>query len=184
MSGSTGRDPAGSCATLARMLAEQPTRLPRRVRGIIRDVDVAEELAQEAVARAGGGLCRLDGGSDEALLCAWLDRIARNVALNYLRDASRRPAVQPLDSTAEDELFGPADDQDARLLIADTRDELRAALDELPRELAEVVIARLVHERSTAETAAGLGISEELVRWRLHRARARLRDRLDGDALL
>ena len=184
MNRTTGRDPARSCATLARMLAEQPTRLPRKVRGIVRDAGVAEELAQEAVARAGGGLCRLEGGSDEALLCAWLDRIARNVAFNYLRDASRRPSVQSFDSTAEDELSDPAADHDATLLIAETRGELRAALAELPRELAEVVIARLVHERSTAETATGLGISEELVRWRLYRGRARLRARLDSDALL
>jgi RNA polymerase sigma factor (sigma-70 family) len=178
MSARTRRDPAAACATLARMVEEQPRRLPRRLRGIVRDGQLAEELAQEAVARAGRGLCRLEGGSDEALLCAWLDRIARNVAFNHLRDSSRRPSSQPLDVTPEAQLADTAGDTTASVLLADTRQELRGALDELPAQLAEVVAARLVHERSTADTARQLGISEALVKRRLFRARAQLRERL------
>jgi RNA polymerase sigma-70 factor, ECF subfamily len=179
MSAHTRRDPAAACATLARMVEQQPARLPRRLRGIVRDAHLAEELAQEAVARAGHGLCRLEGGSDEALLCAWLDRIARNVALNHLRDSSRRPTSQPLHKTREAQLADTAADAAASLLLADTRQQLRDALDELPRELADVVVARLVQERSTADTAHRLGISEALVKWRLFRARAQLRERLN-----
>jgi RNA polymerase sigma-70 factor, ECF subfamily len=178
MSERTRPDPAAACATLARMVEQQPGRLPRRLRGIVRDAHVAEDLAQEAVARAGRGLCRLESGSDEALLCAWLDRIARNVALNHLRDSSRRPSSQPFDTTREAQLADSAGDAAASLLLADTRQQLRDALDELPAELADVVVARLVHERSTADTARRLGISQALVKWRLHRARAQLRERL------
>lgn len=182
MSAHTPRDPAGACATVARMLEAQPARLPRRLRGIVRDPHTAEELAQEAVARAGAGLCRLNGGTDEALLCAWLDRIARNVAFNHVRDSSRRPTSQPLDASREAQLAVTSEDVAAGLLLADTREQLRAALDELPRELAAVAIARLVHERSTADTARQLGISEALVKWRLHRARAQLSERLRAEA--
>jgi RNA polymerase sigma-70 factor, ECF subfamily len=178
MSARTRPDTAAACATLARMLERQPARLPRRLRGIVGDPHVADELAQEAVARAGANLCRLRGGSEEALLCAWLDRIARNVALNHLRDSSRRPASQPLDTTRAALLADTSQDIAASLLLADTRKHLRDALDELPRELADVIIARLVHERSTADTAHQLGISQALVKWRLHRARAQLRRRL------
>jgi RNA polymerase sigma-70 factor (ECF subfamily) len=165
------------------MLEQQPARLPRRLQGIVRDPHLAEELAQEAVARAGGNLCRLRGGPDEALLCAWLDRIARNFAFNHLRNSSRRPFVQPLDTTAEAELAQTSEDAAASLLLADTREQLREALEELTPELRDVVIARLIQERSTADTAHRLGISEALVKWRLHRARAQLRQRLDTEAL-
>lgn len=182
MSARSRPDPTGACATLARMLEEQPARLPRRLRGIVHDPHVAEDLAQEAVARASAGLCRLRGGSEEALLCAWLDRIARNVAFNHLRDASRRPSPQPLDMTPEAEIADRAPDPEASALLADMRRALRDALDGLPGELVDVVIARLVHERSTADTARALGISEALVRWRLHRARAQLRERLGAEA--
>jgi RNA polymerase sigma-70 factor (ECF subfamily) len=184
MSAPTDPEPAGACATLARMLEEQPARLPRRLRGIVHDPDLAEELAQEAVARAGGNLCRLRGGSEEALVCAWLDRIARNVAFNHRRASSRRPASQPLDSTREGQLADITQDAGAGLLLAETRRQLREALDELSSELAGVVVARLVHGRSTADTARQLGISEALVKWRLHRARAQLRQRLGAEAVL
>jgi len=173
-----------ACATLTCMLEEQPTRLPGRLRRIVRDPQLAEELAQEALARAGSGLCRLRGRPDEALVCAWLDRIARNVALNHLRGASRRPASEPLDDGVETRLADTSGDAAAQVLIADTRQQLRDALEALPKELADVVVARLVQERSTADTARRLAISESLVRWRLHRARAELRQRLDGLAVL
>lgn len=166
------------------MLEQQPARLPRRLRGIVRDPHLAEELAQEVVARAGGNLCRLRGGPDEALLCTWLDRIARNLALNHVRDSSRRPIAQPLDTTRETELPDTTEDAAANLLLADTRQQLRDALEQLPTELADVVICRLIQERSTADTAHLLGISEPLVKWRLHRARAQLRQRIDTQTLL
>ena len=168
-----------ACATLARMLAEQPRRLPGRVRRIVRDPDLAEEIAQEAVARAGRGLGRLRGGADEALLCSWLDTIARNLAFNHVRDASRRPPSRPLEESCDS---GPEsrgmDDPGTALLANEARRELRAAFESLPPGLRDVVLARLVEERSTTETAERLGIGEGLVKWRLHRARELLREHL------
>lgn len=183
MSGERETGVAAACATLARMLAEQPRRLPARVRGIVRDPDVAEEIAQEAVARAGRGLGRLRGSADEALLCAWLDTIARNLAFNHVRDGSRRPQSGPLDAgcDATPPPSGAGDPGEA-LLTSEARRELRAALAALPADLRDVVLARLVEERSTAETANRLGIGEGLVKWRLHRARQLLREHLTSPA--
>lgn len=172
-------DDAAACATLARMLTEQPERLPGRVRGIVRDPRLAEEIAQEAVARAGRGLGRLRGGADEALLCSWLDTIARNLAFNHVRDASRRPPSHSIETSCEitGRASGAEDPSDA-VLTVEARRELRTAFDSLPVDLRDVVIARLVEERSTAETAQRLGIGEGLVKWRLHRAREILRSHL------
>lgn len=172
-------DGPAACTTLARMLAEQPQRLPGRVRRIVRDPGLAEEIAQEAVARAGRGLDRLRGGADEALLCSWLDTIARNLAFNHVRDASRRPPSRPLDASCDiAPRPGRADDPGEALLASEALRELLAAFDGLPADLRDVVLARLVEERSTAETAQRLGIGEGLVKWRLHRAREILRSHL------
>lgn len=172
---------AVACATLARMLADQPRRLPARVRRIVRDPDLAEEIAQEAVARAGRGLGRLRGGADEALLCSWLDTIARNLALNHVRDGSRRPQSLPLDATCDvTPRQGAAEDPGEALLLTEARRSLQDALDALPADLRDVVLARLVEERSTAETARRFGIGEGLVKWRLHRGRRLLREHLTG----
>jgi len=48
----------------------------------------------------------------------------------------------------------------------------------LPDSFRAVVMMREVEEMSTAETAACLGISEDLVKTRLHRGRTMLRDNL------
>jgi RNA polymerase sigma-70 factor (ECF subfamily) len=48
----------------------------------------------------------------------------------------------------------------------------------LPDAFRVVVVMRDVEGMSTAETAATLGISEDLVKTRLHRARTMLRDNL------
>lgn len=159
------------------MLAEQPQRLPRAVRRVVGDDDVARDLAQEAVLRAGRSLDRLRGAPDEALVCAWLRTTAQRVALNHVRDRSRRPAVAPLDeSCAIYTARGPAE----RAALAETAAQLQAALDALPGELREVVVQRLVLGRSTAQTSEALDISQALVKWRLHRARATLQGELSS----
>ena len=55
---------------------------------------------------------------------------------------------------------------------------LEAAIDELPDGYRSVVVLRDIEGMSTAETAAVLDVSDEVVKTRLHRARSALRDRL------
>jgi RNA polymerase sigma-70 factor (ECF subfamily) len=63
----------------------------------------------------------------------------------------------------------------------ETRDRVRAALDELTPRDREVLVLRFLEQLSTAETAAVLGIGEGAVKSRLMRAVVRFRDLLDGD---
>src|SRR4029077_1324706 len=53
---------------------------------------------------------------------------------------------------------------------------LESSIDELPHAHRTVFVLREVEGLSTAETAECLGISEELVKVRLHRAKSRLRE--------
>jgi RNA polymerase sigma-70 factor (ECF subfamily) len=55
---------------------------------------------------------------------------------------------------------------------------VEAAIDELPVTSRILLVMREVETLSTAETAQCLGLSEETVRVRLRRARARLREEL------
>lgn len=55
---------------------------------------------------------------------------------------------------------------------------VEAAIDELPETSRIVLMLRDVEARSTAETAECLGLNEEEVRARLHRATAELREKL------
>ena len=61
----------------------------------------------------------------------------------------------------------------------ETRDRVRAALDELTPRDREVLVLRFLEQLSTAETAAVLEIGEGAVKSRLMRAVVRFRDLLD-----
>jgi RNA polymerase sigma-70 factor (ECF subfamily) len=56
------------------------------------------------------------------------------------------------------------------------RPVLEKAIDDLPDDFRAVFVLRAVEEMSGAETAACLGIPEETVKTRLHRARGRLQE--------
>ncbi len=172
---------------LERMVTEQPERLVRKMRRAADASADAEDLAQEVLVRAVRSLAGLRGPADEALVCGWVDTIADNLVRNHHRARSRRPRVDAVDATDVAELGdaparpGHGDHADhadhADRIAAD--DALAALVARLPAGQREVFVARVVDERSTAEVARDLGIGEDLVRWRLLRARERLRLELD-----
>lgn len=161
--------------TLTAMIEREPNRLATRIGRIIRDELSAEDLAQETLLRALRSIATVEPDGGEARLCAWLDRIARNLALNYIRDRGRRPATAPLDEQI------PADDEDPAIACAaaDTRTQLLALMQGLPSGIREVFLLREQEGLSTAQTAEVLGIKPGLVKWRLHRAKELLRAALD-----
>jgi RNA polymerase sigma-70 factor (ECF subfamily) len=57
---------------------------------------------------------------------------------------------------------------------------MERAIGELPPKLRAVFVMRELEELSTGETAQALGLSEQAVKTRLHRARLLLRERLTG----
>ena len=131
-------------------------------RVIVHNPEDAEDIAQETYVRAFGQLGNLQ---DTASLLAWLQRIARNLALNRRR-ASRWSFVSDLDMSqiAQPEIdadeLGPAL---ARALVG---------LGGEDRQLCE----RYYHGGwTTARLADEMKISEGAVRKRLQRVRERLR---------
>ena len=96
---------------------------------------------------------------------AWVFRIARNLALNYRRDSSRRPETVAL----RDASRPPA--QEAATAM-------REALDRLSPLDRDVFLLREVAGLSYDEIASSCEISHAAVRTRLHRARQQLREQL------
>lgn len=179
MSTSTdGPDPEESRRILERMITEQPSRLPRKMRAAGYDRTEADDLAQETLLRAVRSLGGIRGPADEALVCGWVDRIATNLVRNQRRDLARRPSTRSLDPTETD----PPDDRADPAGDTTCQAALQSLLGVLPPGQREVFIARVLHEHSTKQVAETLGISEDLVRWRLRRARERLRTKVDTTA--
>ena len=60
------------------------------------------------------------------------------------------------------------------------REFVRASIDALPESYRTVLLLRDIEELDTEETARLLGVTENVVKVRLHRARQSLRERYGG----
>jgi RNA polymerase sigma-70 factor (ECF subfamily) len=154
-------------------------RLLSVARRILRNEEDARDAVQEGFLCAFRALPEFNGHSR---LATWLPRIVVNAALMKLRSRGRRPEGSIddlLPRFLEDGHHAePTSDwgQSVERLLEqrETRARLRAALDQLPDSYRTVVVLRDVEELSTQAAAAALGLTENAVKIRLHRARQAL----------
>lgn len=163
----------GDTAAFELLMRRHNQRVFRAARAILKDDDEAEDAMQEAYVSAYTHLAEFGG---RARFSTWLVRIAVYEALGRLRRAKRAASLDDVD-VEEVPMATTRNPEDAASDV-----ELRALLDEsvdaLPLGFRAVFVLRAVEEMSAAETAEALGIPEETVRTRLHRARGLLRDSL------
>jgi len=175
---------AGSEAAFARLLREHGGRMLAVARRLVRDEEDARDAVQEAFVSAFRSLDRFEGGSR---IATWLHRIVVNCCLMRLRSRRRRP-----EESIEDLLprfledghqIPPAVDWsepvDALLQRQEICALVRASIDRLPESFRTVLVLRDIEELSTNEAAGLLGITENALKIRLHRARQALRTLLD-----
>jgi RNA polymerase sigma-70 factor (ECF subfamily) len=139
--------------------------------------DDAQDVAQEAYLRAYRALRRFRG---DAQFTTWLYRITANCAANLLAKRARTRT----ETLADDEPVvdaRPEHDPEARLVGADDRSRIAAALAVLPWRLRQVIVLRDIYDLSHGSIATELGITEAAAKVRLHRARRRLRELLTTD---
>jgi RNA polymerase sigma factor (sigma-70 family) len=140
---------------------------------LTKDRPLAEDLTGETFETALRRWRRFDPGRGTAR--AWLLTIARSTALDWFRADARRRRREQRVGIAE---LPPADD---RQLGEGFSPALEAALRSLSAGEREVVALRVVLELDGEETARVLGISPTAVSTRLHRALAKLEERMRHD---
>jgi len=154
------------------------SRLYRIALSVIRNEAEAEDVVQDAYVRAYTHLNQFEG---RAMFSTWLTRIAYHEALARAQRGKRYSSYDPLDP---DEPIEPRSKSNPEKSAVDN--EMRALLEEailsLPDHYRSVLMMRDVQEMDTAETAACLGLSEENVKVRLHRARGLMRKELQARA--
>lgn len=157
-------------------------RLYRLARSIVRNDSEAEDVVQEAYARAFAHLRSYRG---EASLATWLSRIVINESLARLRAGRQRSALDIDDGRPGAAQIIPfprnADSDDPERSMAQRQivKLVEKAIDNLPAEFRTVFIARVVEGLNIEETALLLGIKPQTVKTRLHRARSIVRQELD-----
>ena len=169
-----GRVLAGDTAAFEPLMRRYNERVYRVARSIVRDDTEAEDVMQQAYVNAFTHLRQFKGA---ARFATWLTRIAINEALAR----TRHPIHEQVDESRKVVPFmtrHPSDDPEREALRGELRLLLEWAIDTLPGGLREVFVLRDVEGLSTYETAQCLGVSEDVVKTRLSRGRARLRRRL------
>jgi RNA polymerase sigma-70 factor (ECF subfamily) len=163
---------AGETSLFEILMRRYNQRLYRVARSILGNEVEAEDVMQEAYVRA---FEHLDQFAGRALFSTWLTKIVVHEATAHRRRSLR---FQSLGSRTGASL-SPSRTRfvgaELRLFEGELRALLDHAVDALPPDYRAVFVLREVEEMDTAETADALGVSQEVVRARLLRARATLR---------
>jgi RNA polymerase sigma-70 factor, ECF subfamily len=134
----------------------------RYVESFVRERHQAEDLTQDVFVK----LIKVIGKYEprEVPFSAWILRVARNAALDYLRAQRITPCAQ----------ISLADDERSQIARQRSHD-LREAFDCLPIEQREVLVLRHIVGLSPVEIAEVLGKSESSVHGLHHRGRLRFK---------
>lgn len=163
----------GDDDAFATLVQRYERKLIRVLARLVRDEELARDLAQETFWKVYNRLDRFDTARRFG---PWLFRVGVNLALDQLR---RREPPRP----ASIDLLGQRDgdrnaldlpDPDPRIRV-ELAQEVHFVLERIPQEYRVVLVLRDLEGFSSAEVAAIVGRREATVRWRLAKAREQFR---------
>src|SRR6478672_10420819 len=162
----------GNTALFEMLMRRYNERVYRAARAIVRDEQEAEDVMQQAYVNAFTHLHQFNGS---ARFSTWLTRIAINESLARVRRQGRYEAYDFEQATVQPFASRPAsEDPERQAFTREMRSLLEWAIDALPDGLREVFMLREVEGLNTAEAAECLGVSDDVIKTRLSRARAAL----------
>jgi len=135
--------------------------------------DDADDVAQESLLLAFKALPSIE---DPARFAAWLAVITRHHALRFAkREKTRAAGSVELDEVLLEHISSLA----PPAATSESDAELRNALAELPADYAAALSLRFLDEMPLKRIAAFLGVPVSTVKWRLHRGKQLLREKLN-----
>jgi RNA polymerase sigma-70 factor, ECF subfamily len=164
----------GELALFEVLMRRYNQRVFRAIRSVLRGDHESEDAMQQAWLNAYSHLGQFQGTSS---FSTWMTRIALNEALGH---TGVKPRTVPIDEVPEEDegMRSKTQDPEGRAADRELGRMMEEAVDELPDLYRSVFVLREIEGMSTADAALVLGVSEEVVKVRLHRARLALRDGL------
>ena len=163
---------AGETSLFELIMRRHNQRIYRTVRAIVRDEVEAEDVMQQAYINA---YVHLGQFEERASFSTWLTRIAINEAFARVRPRPLRIA-DDLDETAMEQIQSNDPDPEQQLAAAELRVLVESEIAALPESYRMVLMLREIEGLDTREVAECLGVSEDVVKTRLYRAREILRE--------
>jgi len=170
---------AGERALFEILMRRHNQQLYRAARAIVKDEHEVEDVMQQAYINA---FTHLHQFAERSQFSTWLTRIALNEAFGRRRKMRQSESMTSAPSDGGEvagELMKtvrtPQPDPERQAYAKELHRVLEEAVDALPETYRAVFMLRDIEGLSTAETGEGLGLGEEAVKTRLHRARAMIR---------
>lgn len=136
--------------------------------------DEAHDVVQEALIKAHKNIATFDG---DRRLSPWLYRIAHNEAVNYLTKRNKKQTISLDDDFSTEDQLLMADVETASLeswFQKELRDEMRAAIAQLPEKYASVIHMRFIEDLSYTEISERIGKPTSTVGTLVRRAKRKL----------
>ncbi len=174
---------AGRMEAFAALVRRYQAPLIHFLRRTVNTPQDAEDLAQESFIRVYRNLARL---RPQARFSTLLFSIARNLALNFLRDAKRRGRDTAVPLDGQEAGTAGTEQPDGHARLKEIEDALEQGLALLSEDHRTILLLREMQGMDYDAIAAVMGCRKGTVRSRLARAREQLRQRLlelGGDLL-
>ena len=151
---------------------------------MVRDRELAEDLAQEAFVRAFNNLARYDPSFK---FSSWLFKVAYNLTIDHLRKkrldtisihGSPSAVTREAQAATAIALESPDERPDDELISREIGSEIELAIGELREEYRSVIILRHLEGRSYEEISEIMDVPLGTVKTYIHRARKELQDQL------
>jgi RNA polymerase sigma-70 factor (ECF subfamily) len=163
----------GDARALAALCERHADRVERLARHLLDDPEDARDAAQESLAK----LCvRIRQFRGESQFSTWLHRLV----VNTCRDVASRQRLRQHEPLTEDRRVAPGGDPARAAALSELRAELCASLAEIPGDQARVVALKDALDLSFDEISDALDMPVGTAKCYAHRARARLRARLEA----
>ncbi len=143
---------------------------------IVRSREDAEEVAQDVFIKAYKYLADFKGNSK---FTTWLYTIVNNTSISFLR--KKRPEILSMD---DERVFEVADNQESGMKADQVEQKskinmVNRAIKLLAPDDAEIITLFYKGEQSLDEIATILGVEQNTAKVRLHRARTRLKEKME-----
>lgn len=142
------------------------------------DRDAAADVTQEVFMKLWAHRDAIQPGAVKA----WLMTVTRNQCIDHGRRKRRELPLAPVEISGErgvsPDPVATDPDPEQRAIDRDLAEALRAAIQRLPPAMQNTIILREIHQFSYHEIAAIQGVSLDVVKVTLHRARKKLFDLL------
>ncbi len=165
----------GDVAAFAQIIEKYQHMAFTLAKGIVKNKEEAEEVAQDVFVKAYKSLDKYKG---DASFSTWLYRIVYNTAISKLR--SRKPATKDLDSKDAVQFEADyAENNMHRLELQERKKVLKQALSKLKEDDAFILILYYYKEQSVEEICKATGLSVSNVKVKLHRGRKQMQKELN-----